>query len=139
MANYCGAARSNYVRIENREGLRQSLEPFAIDLNEKQQEGEHFCCFLSTTDSGGWPDFVEDDEGNELEFSFEELVMPYVKEGECLVVMESGAEKLRYIIGCASALVRKGDKMEVVSLTLNDIYQLAKDNLGVTNITDCSY
>jgi hypothetical protein len=71
---------------------------------------------------GHWPSFSHD--GTDM-FSWEEHVMPFIKEGEVLVVMQSGAEKHRYVTGCAEAYVRKGKRVRSVFVTLDDIYEKA--------------
>lgn len=129
MANWYGAARSNYVQISDMEGLKASLKPFPISIEEK---GGLFCLLSEDPDSGGWPSSAYLDDDYENEFSFEEHVMPYVKEGEVLIVMEAGHEKMRYITGYAEAYIRKPTGIESVSISLADIYALAKNTFGIT-------
>ncbi len=138
MSNYYGSARTNYVTIENMEGLVQALADFDIEISagDTDTEGKH--CFLSD-DDGGWPCSTYDDDDNEIEFSFEEIIMPYVKEGECLVSFEVGSEKLRYLNGYSIAYVRKGETVESTAINLNNIYKQAQEELGCENITFAEY
>ena len=140
MANWSGASRSNYVRVADIEGLKKSLANWEIEIVAK---GDKIAMFPQTED-GSWPSWrcAEDEDGpHEVEFDFGTDVMPYVAEGEVLVVMTSGAEKLRYITGNASAYVRRGDKVEVVSIGLYDIYAKAATTFGVDqhHITAAEY
>ena len=137
MANYCGHARTNYVAVSDMPGLIEALQPFDILISKKQ--GEDLFCLLSQSESGGWPSSVFDDDDNEIEFSFEDNVMPFVKENECLVTQEAGSEKLRYLVGEASAFIRKGGVIESVYINIDQIYSLAQEELGAENITQCSY
>ncbi len=49
MGNWCGSARSNYVKVKDIEGLKESLEPFDIVINE--DGGKHWLHCM--TDDGG--------------------------------------------------------------------------------------
>jgi hypothetical protein len=134
MANWYGAARSNYVKIKDINGLKKALEPFNINVNE--DKGDGFVCFLCGDSSdGAWPSYSEDDEGNELEFSFAKYVVPYMAPDQVLITMEAGAEKLRYITGYAEAYHSDG---RMVGLSLCDIYALARNEFSMSQ-GDISY
>lgn len=138
MADWYGAARSNYVRIKDMEGLKASLEPFEIEISHGSDENEGKICLLgSSADNGGMPSYIWEDGTDEMiEFSFAEHVCPFMEDGEILVVMESGAEKLRYITGYASAYNAKGDAVHV---SLSDIYTKAAEffNIKEDDISRC--
>jgi hypothetical protein len=127
MANWYGAARSNYVEIKDIDGLKKAIGTFDINVIEAARKG--FVCFLGGEGSdGAWPSYSIDDEGNELEFSFAEHVVPYMAPNQVLITMEAGAEKLRYITGYAEAYHSDG---RVVAVSLYDIYALAEKEFGV--------
>lgn len=132
MANYIASARTNYVHIIDMPGLEAALENFStVRPTRGSQEEAGMYCFLCEDDDGaGWPgcQYVYDEESGEekeIEFSWYEHVMPYVQEGEVLVIMEVGAEKLRYLVGYAEALVRIGKRVKGMSIGLHDIYTQA--------------
>jgi hypothetical protein len=132
MANWYGAARSNYVRIKDMEGLKKALEPFQVVICRKSDECPELVCFLSTeSDSGGWPgsvwvtkevngESIED----EIEFDPSSHICPFMEEDQILVTMEAGAEKLRYISGQAAAWNANGD---CCVISLDDIYKRAAE------------
>lgn len=139
MANWYGTARSNYVRIKDMDGLRKALAPFPITIEEQDDK----VCFLSEEqDSGGWPSWAyledEDDSKREVEFDATSCICPYMQEGEVLVMMEAGAEKMCYVSGSAVAFNHNGD---YVAIYLTDIYQKAADAFGVDRaaITEAEY
>jgi hypothetical protein len=74
---------------------------------------------------GFWPSCSRPDVEPELDFTWEEYVMPFIKEGEVLVIMQIGAEKRRYVTGWTVAYVRKGKRVRSVFVTLDDIYEKA--------------
>lgn len=138
MANYYGAARTNYVRIEDMMGLEKSLKHWSIELVEND-EGKY--AFLAN-DESGWDSFALDDDDNEIDFDFATVIMPHVAVGEVLVAMSAGAEKLRYITGYAEALVRDQDgSVRRTDISLNDIYAKAATDLGTNqaDITEATY
>jgi len=142
MSDYYATVRTNYVQIEDLDGLMAALAPFQIQIGGRRENlegsGNNLYCFTSG-ECGGWPTTVYKDDGESDEydeFCFESCVMPYIKEGECLVALEVGAEKLRYLLGVAIAYVRHGDKIDSTSLNLNAIYKQAQEELGCENITE---
>lgn len=131
-----GCARTNYVRVENLEGLEASLEPFDIKVYP-HPKGEDYYMLSSTEADGGWPTWVAADEDAEdaidIEFSFEEHVMPFIAEGEALIVQDGGGGRFRYAARFAGAYVRDGDRVLSESVTIDDIYKLAAEKLGISD------
>ena len=140
MANYYGSARTNAVTIIDKAGLEKALEPFSGLTLSERQDGR--VVFLGDDcDSGSFPSCAIDEGGNDLEFSWEEHIMPYVAEGEVLVIQEAGAERLRYIVGYSVAYMRIGDEVKSVGVDINDIYEkvAAEFNLDVATINTAEY
>lgn len=139
MANYIGTARTNYVTVEDIDSLKEALGmwPLIIVTNDKGQvallDNDH--------DGAGWPVWGLDDDGNEVQLDVAEVIMPFVKEGDVLVVKEVGHEKQRYVCGWANAYIRRGDDVQEVCLNLNDIYRIAAEKFGVPEgaITNAEY
>lgn len=142
MANWYGAARSNYVLIKDLKALQEALDPWPIGIYKKHKDDSDnnvLVCFLSEDqDSGGWPFTAWDEDDNEVEFDAAELIAPHLVEGQVLVMMEAGAEKLRYVTGHAIAINHEG---KYVTVNLDDIYAKAAETFGVdgASITSCSY
>ncbi len=135
MADWYGAARSNYVRVTDLEALKKSLGDFDITIVE-QADGR--VALLSSDEYGGWPSSCYGEDGDEIEFSFEEHVVPFLRDGEILITMDSGAENLRYVTGSAQAYNRDG---LVCTVDIEDIYELAAGKLGINKsaIPPCRY
>lgn len=139
MADWYGSARTNYVRFADLDGLKKAIEPFDLSV-EAHPNGTHHC-IDSTDQFGGWPSCAFDDDDNELEFSFEECVAPYLVPGEVLVALECGAEKLRYLSGHAQAFVTDGKDVRYCQIGMNDIYEKAAAEFGIdkNKIAEASY
>ena len=139
MANFTGAQRSNYVMFkpEKLEEVREYLEQFNIELSPDSNQPELYCLLPSNhcEDVFSTSSVDENDEEIELELGW---VAEQMMEGQVLVVMLAGYEKLRYIAGYAEAWNWKG---ESVYLDLSDIYKKAAETFQVNqdSITECSY
>ena len=77
---------------------------------------------------GNWPSCGITDDGEEIELDFQRLFSEHLVAGEVAILMEAGAEKLRYITGYACAYTWDGRFAQV---SLSDIYQLVEEKLGV--------
>jgi hypothetical protein len=140
MANYYGSARSNYFRVKDGEAFKKWAASLGLDVLESSQKrgGEpQYAMTPIGTDDGGWPSWRFEDENGQAvdeELDLAQELSRHLHDDDVVVLMESGAEKLRYVSGWAVAVNSKGDR---VQLTLSDIYEAAK-HLG-TNITEATY
>lgn len=142
MSDWEGSARTNYFRVVDMEGLQKALEPFDIDIKIHPEESEYVMLHPgSNSQDGGFEWSIVDDEGMDLEFEFEADVMPFVAEGEIVVMQECGAQKLCYLTGSAQAYIRDGENVDVVTIGLGGIYQLAAKQFGIdeNEIARCAY
>ncbi|VVE16878.1 MULTISPECIES: hypothetical protein [Pandoraea] len=138
MANWTGIARTNYVFPGNLEEIEKVAKRFDLRvISEDERIG-----FVADTDDGGWPSNTYDEDlEDDVEFDVTTMLMPHIKEGEVLVVMEAGSEKARYASGYAKAYIRNGDVCRMVSVSLNDIFAKAAAEFAVdvSVITNASY
>lgn len=139
MANFIGAQRSNYVMFqpEKLEEVEEYLGQFEIELSTHSKQPEFYCLLASEYSEGVFSTWCtdENDEDIDLELGW---VAEQMMEGQVLVVMMAGHEKLRYIVGHAEAWNWKG---ESVYIGLSDIYKKAAEAFQVdeSSITDCIY
>lgn len=135
MANWYGTARSNYFRVKDADKFKAWVESIqGLGMWERTNEPGLFGIYSDDGDSGGWPSWRPDDPEYEEVDLVGELV-EHLAEGEVAILMEAGAEKLRYISGYAIAVNHKGEQ---ISVSLADIYQLARATWGIEP-TDASY
>ena len=120
MANYYCSARSNYVRVKDVEAFkawaeRLGLEPYS---RTHPDDGTEAWCVLCDGENS-WPNF-DPETGEEIDFV--EEMAKHMQPGEVAVLIETGAEKLRYLVGQATAFDSNGT---TISLDLNEIYNMA--------------
>lgn len=135
MSNWYGAARSNYVRIKDMDALKAAID--GISITTQIDDDGRVAFFGDDNDSGGWP-MIEDEDGNVEPIDWSAVVCPHLVEGEILVIMEVGFERLRYLTGEALAYNHEG---RVHQVNLNQIYtQAAKAfNVPVGSISEAKY
>jgi len=130
MANYYGSARTNYFKVKDLARFKAELDGLC-DIVERQ-DGTVGLFPGGRTDSGHFPEFDDDDEP----FDFAEEVAKHLAEGWVLVLMQNGAEKLRYLDGYAVAINHRLDRIEI---NISTIEELARAAWPGANVTDCTY
>lgn len=136
MADWYGSARSNYFKVKDAAKFLDWIE-FVGDLGfwESSKAPGSYAIY-SEDQFGGWPSLRFDaDSEDYVEFDMVDELAAHLVEGEVAVLMECGAEKLRYLTGHALAINHLGASV-VVRLT--DIYALAKEKFGV-DPSDATY
>jgi hypothetical protein len=135
MANYEGRGRSNYFRVADAEAFRKFCERFDLEHITDDEAGGRVG-FLCNAENG--EPYELDDDGADGEerppADWVEELTGLLVEGETVVYMHVGHEKLRYVSGVALAFNAAGESRQV---SLSDIYELAKQ-LGPAT-TACEY
>ena len=135
MANWYGAARSNYVKVKDEQAFRDAMASLAVEVVTHGEGADTTFAVLARTDDGGWPSSrgIDDEDDDELDIAF--ALASHLADGEVLVLMQCGHEKMRYLDGYAEAIRNDGER---VCVSLNDIYQLAAKTFGV-EVTRATY
>lgn len=154
MANYYGACRSNYFKVKDRKAFEAALDGYAWEIEYMDREDPKSKLVLCGTSGGGTPTIrrTPEDELAKLqeeaarlgtdapddlqEIDYRELFMTHLQDGEVAILMETGAEKLRYLIGSASAYHSDGRHTFV---DLAEIYGKVETEFGVEGVSRCEY
>lgn len=132
MANYYGTARSNYFKVKDKNKfVDEFINVFSLSLIK---DDENRVGFIVQTEDGAIPANITDDNNNDI--NFDDELAKHLVEGEVAVYQEVGYEKMRYLTGYSTAVNSKG---ETVTVSINDIYRLAQEELGGENITECEF
>lgn len=130
MANWHGTARTNYVRFKDEEAY-EAAKKLVESCGNKWHKGQQDLVAMISgdeDDNGGFSlSYCDEDTDEDVVIAWED-VAKHLDDGQVLVCMEVGAEKLRYVSGHTSAWTNKG---ESVNLGLGNIYKLAFEKLGV--------
>jgi len=136
MANWYGTARSNYFRVKDAEVFVQWAKRRGLGVFKTERGADIFAIHGGdSTGDGSWPSY---DMAEDSEIDLVRELAEHLPKGQVAVLMEIGAEKLRYLTGVAIAVNHKG---RVVQLTLSDIYCKAARAFRVaeSEITQAAY
>lgn len=132
MADWYGNSRSNYFKVKDEVEFREWADCLSLTVWEK----DGGFAIAGICDMGGWPSSRLDDSDDSDDVDIPEELSKHLAEDEVAILMEVGAEKLRYVTGIAIAISWTGG---IVQINLNDIYALAQEKFGDANITRAEY
>jgi hypothetical protein len=136
MANWYGSSRSNYFRVKESDAFLKWAEERGLGVFKNKEEAGLFAIHGGeSTDDGSWPGY--DMEGD-TEIDLVTELAQHLANRQVAVLIEVGAEKLRYLTGVAIAIDPKG---RVAELTLGDIYRKAARSFRIpeNEITRAEY
>ena len=120
MANWYGSARSNHFKVKDTGAFLQWAERRRLGVFKTERGSDILAIHPDdSTDSGGWPSYDPDTDN---EFDLVSELSEHLAPGQVAILLEVGAEKLRYLTGQAIAVNPKG---RVVGISLGDIYRKA--------------
>lgn len=138
MANYYSSARTNYFRVKDVDAFNAWFKEFEKSGAEAVKDArENTFAILFGQESGVPSSRQNGDDFDEIDFDeidFMSELSEHLADDEVAILQESGAEKLRYIVGYAVAINNKGERREI---SIHGIYDLAKE-LG-KNVTQAEY
>jgi len=134
MANYNATARSNYFRVapEKQADFDALVDKFGLDVVRKD-DGTVAVFPGDFTDDGTFP---STDPDTDEDFRFQDKLAPLLAEGSVAILVESGAEKQRYVYGGAVAFDRSGID---VSISISDIVGLALKTFPGCEVSEPTY
>jgi hypothetical protein len=140
MADWYGSARSNYFRVKDVPKFVEFCKRWGIEPIYQKDGGKNPVGFLCDKyGDGSLPaGFTDTIDGKEVDLTFGDFLdelSQHLAYGSVAVMMECGAEKLRYITGQAVAINSRG---ETRVISLNDIYKKAR-KLGSEEVSLCEY
>ena len=136
MADWNGAARTNYVRFKD-DASMQAAQKIVADCGMKWHVGsEPLVAMISGNDDrgGGFCLSSNQDDDLDQDHGWADIAQ-HLDDGQVLVCIEGGAEELQYISGWAEAW---NNQQQTVCVQLSDIYALARERFGVP-IVEASY
>jgi hypothetical protein len=132
MANWYGSARSNYVRVKDRDAFLQWAQSVP-DIKVVEREGTF--ALLAAGDDGGWPSFRTSEDQDDEEIDLPAEIAVHLAQGEVCIFQEVGAENLRYLSGSALAVNAAGETLRV---SIDDIYTLVHERWNL-NPSETNY
>ena len=126
MANYQCAVRTNYFHVKDPELFRQFMARVygaegSVELwEEKDVNDQPVFAFGSYGGIGGLRNAAEDVSAEADETAYDEFIcglQQHVRPDDAVIILESGREKLRYLVGSAQIITCDGyDQMDISKL-----------------------
>lgn len=111
MANYNGTFRTNYFQVTDKEKFQNVVSAMYVANGEVEayEENGYFMFGGDGTLMGALPKPADEDDEPDYDLMLEQLqdVLP---DGEAILLMTAGHEKLRYVIGTTLVITNKGHK-----------------------------
>jgi hypothetical protein len=131
MANYYGAARSNYFLLKDPDAFIEAVDDIQGLEYQRSRVLEEPYYMVYSSWPNGWPSLHIDNNGDEIgDFDVLEFLSDHLADGEVAIIQEVGHEKLRYLFGQAMAINNKKEKR---SIDLNLIMEMALELKGEEN------
>jgi hypothetical protein len=130
MANYFAAARSSYFKVKDPKAFKAWAVSRSLDAwgESEYADPKVFAIASADPDGAGWPSSVYNEEKDDFEeINFMAELATHLADRQVAILMEAGAEKLRYVNGCAIAVHANG---KTAMVSLGDTYSLAKEAFG---------
>lgn len=145
MTNYESCIRTNYFHVNNPEEFKKYMRRVygtedSIELwEEKDSEGKPVFGFGTMGGIGGVN--PEDENAEEVEDSEYDTVIDdlqtFVADGDAIIILECGHEKLRYIVGSALIITKdQCESMDIADLAASQAARLLGDPSWCTR---CEY
>jgi len=137
MANYYATTRSNYFRVRDAEAFKAWCADLNLTFWTKEAGSDTYYAITSDTgDSCGWPSQRwegDDDCGDYVEIDLHGELANMLHPENVAVLFEIGSEKLRYLVGVATAVHPDG---RLHSVNLADIYEEARCAFPGVNVSE---
>lgn len=129
MANYYSQGRTNYFRVKDGEKFEQEIERLREGVGSPiemiKEDGKYALLF----EEGAPTYFYDEETGESEDVDMEGFIRENLADGSVCVMMEIGAEKLRFLDGWSIAFNNKGDRKVIL---LDDIYK------GIESFGECT-
>lgn len=133
MADYNCVSRTNYFRVKDLPAFKAWVKQRGLAMFSNEEHAGQFALAPGDDYYGAFPS--RDSETDE-EIDFVRELSAHLEERSVAVILEAGAEKLRYINGYAIAVNARGESVQIF---LDDIYQLAERQFPGEQVTRAEY
>ena len=138
MADFYATSRSNFVIVKDVQDAIESLKPYDIPIH-RHPTNKNAIMLAGCNSNGTFSSSYMDDNNEDVYLNLVKWCKTHLQQGQVLVLVSAGAEKLRYVSAWAEAYTWKG---EVVTVDLLDtlfskIYE--KLDIDAIEVADPSY
>ena len=137
MADFFATSRSNFVLVKDVTAAIEALKDFDIPIYRHPKNAN--AIMLTGCDGDGTFSIVSYEELGETYLDLPEWAATHLVEGQVLILVSAGAEKLRYVTAWAEAYTWKGEQVSVDLLVT--LFSKLESKLGIDpkSVADPSY
>lgn len=142
MANYEATTRSNYFRVKDAAAFEAWCTKYGVSFWTRQPAAtpnvKEYAITADSGDGSGWPSQRWDDNSEDWEdVDFTTELAAHLAPDNIAILLEIGNDKLRYLVGMATAIHPDG---RTATVSLADIYDRAQAMFGAdVTITEASW
>ena len=138
MADFYATSRSNYVIVKNVDAAIASLKHYDIPIH-RHPTNSYAIMLAGGDDNGTFNSSYVDESGDEIHLDLAKWASSHLQQGQVLVLVSAGAEKLRYVSAWAEAYTWKGEvvTVDLLETLFKKIYE--KLNIDAIEVADPSY
>lgn len=122
MANYYGVARTNYFQVQDVEAFDRFCEKWGV--TKLVADDPALVGFMCDEHEHGFPCSYTGPDGEREDGDIASDLAPLLADGHVAIGVETGHEKVRYVVGYAWAV---NNRLETRRIDLNDIDTLARE------------
>ena len=114
MANFYATSRSNFVLVKDVQAAIESLKPYDIPIH-RHPTNKNAIRLAGCEDNGTFSSSYMDDNNEDvyLNLNLVKWCKTHLQQGQVLVLVSAGAEKLSYVSAWAEAYTWKGEVVTV--------------------------
>lgn len=129
MSDYYATSRTNFFRVLDIAVFKAAMEAFEVRVYDGTGADDGKLMLSAEGSFGTWPTTTLNHDTHEFDdIDFAGLLADHLPEGEVLVMVSAGAQKLCDVGGEAVAIMSNGERVE---LSLADIIPMAKAKFGI--------
>ena len=139
MADFFATSRSNYVLVKDVTAAIEALKDFDIPIHRHPKNANAIMLAGCDADGTFSSSYVDENTGEDIYLDLAEWASTHLVEGQVLVLVSAGAEKLRYVSAWAEAYTWDGEVITVDLLT--SLFSRLQSDLGIapSEVADPSY
>ena len=137
MTNYYATGRTNYFAVKDAEAFKAEIDALnsGLEVVSQERDGKKLVALLSENEFGFVWNAYNKEDSDDYEIDWSAIFNRHLEDDWVAIIMETGAEGLRYVSGIALAFNNKG---ETIAVDLaNEINRRAKE-LG-TQVAEASW
>ena len=138
MANFYATSRSNYVIVKDVQAAIESLKPYGIPIH-RHPTNKNAIMLAGCNNNGTFSSSYVVESGEDIYLDLAEWSATHLQQGQVLVLVSAGAEKLRYVSAWAEAYTWKGEvvTVDLLETLFSKIYE--KLDIDAIEVADPSY